>query len=76
MGSTTYDIDTVEEVIPCTLNPVAVGDKDLVSKAKDGCYVDSYLVEYTNGVETSRKKMYRDKYEPRAERYYDPSAKR
>ena len=76
MGSTTYDIDTVEEVIPCTLNPVAVGDRDLVSKAKDGCYVDSYLVEYTNGVETSRKKMYRDKYEPRAERYYDPSAKR
>ena len=76
MGATTYDIDTVEEVIPCTLNPVPVGDRDLVAKAKDGCYVDSYLVEYTNGVETNRKKMYRDKYEPRAERYYDPSAKK
>ena len=76
MGATTYDIDTVEEVIPCTLNPVPVKDKEQVAKAKDGCYVDSYLVEYTNGVETSRKKMYRDKYEPRAERYYDPSAKR
>ena len=76
MGNITYDIDTVEEVIPCTLNPVPVADKELVAKAKDGCNVDCYFVEYTNGVETSRKKMYRDRYEPRAERYYDPSAKK
>ena len=76
MGSISYDMVTVEEVIPCTLNPVPVGDRDLVAKAKDGCNVDCYLVEYTNGVETSRKKMYRDRYEPRAERYYDPSAKK
>ncbi|MBR5959886.1 MAG: VanW family protein [Clostridia bacterium] len=76
MGSTSYDIDTVEEVIPCTLNPVPVADKELVAKAKDGCKVDVYFVEYTNGVETGRKKMYQDKYEPKAERYYDPYAKR
>ena len=76
MGNITYDIDTVEEVIPCTLNPVPVADKELVAKAKDGCNVDCYFVEYTNGVETSRKKMYRDKYEPKAERYYDPNAKK
>ena len=76
MGNITYDIDTVEEIIPCTLNPVPVADKEQVAKAKDGCNVDCYFVEYTNGVETSRKKMYRDKYEPKAERYYDPYAKK
>ena len=76
MGNISYDMVTVEEAIPCTLNPVPVGDRDLVAKAKDGCNVDCYLVGYTNGVETSRKKMYRDRYEPRAERYYDPSAKK
>ena len=76
MGNITYDIDTVEEIIPCTLNPVPVADKEQVAKAKDGCNVDCYFVEYTNGVETSRKKMYRDKYEPKAERYYDPNAKK
>ena len=76
MGNITYDMETVEEPIPCTLNPVPVADRDLVAKAKDGCNVDCYLVEYTNGAETSRKKMYRDRYEPRAERYYDPSAKK
>ena len=76
MGNISYDMETVEEVIPCMLKPVPVADKELVSKAKDGCNVDCYLVEYTNGVETSRTKMYRDRYEPRAERYYDPNAKK
>ena len=73
MGGITYDIDTVEEIIPCTLAPVATGDKEQVAKAKDGVNVDSYRVEYTNGYETNRVKLYRDEYKPRAERYYDPS---
>ena len=41
-----------------------------VSKAKPGYVVQSYRLEYTGNVLTDRKNLYRDVYEPKAERIY------
>ena len=74
MGDVRYEIETIEvETIPCMLQPKYVGNKEDVAKAKEGHVVDSYRVEYTNGVETDRVKLYRDTYEPKPEKIYDPS---
>ena len=74
MGDVMYEIDTTEvETIPCMLPPKYVGDKSEVAKAREGHIVDSYRVEYTNGVETNRVKLYRDTYNPKPEKIYDPS---
>jgi vancomycin resistance protein YoaR len=74
MGDVRYELETTEvETIPCMLAPKYVSDKSETAKAKDGHVVDSYRVEYTNGVETDRKKLYRDTYEPKPEKIYDPA---
>lgn len=74
MGNIRYDLEAIEvETIPCMLAPKYVSDKKDVAKAKDGHVVDSYRVEYTNGVETGRIKLYRDTYNPKPEKIYDPS---
>ena len=49
-------------------------DKDKVSDGKPGHVVDSYQVQYTNGVETGRIQLAHDEYPPIAGRYYDPDA--
>ena len=74
MGDIRYEIETEEvETIPCMLPPKYVGSKEETAKAKDGHVVDSYRVEYTNGVETGRTKLFRDTYSPKPERIYDPT---
>ena len=49
-------------------------DKSKVSDGKIGHVVDSYQVQYTNGVETGRKQLAHDVYDPIPGRYYDPTA--
>ena len=39
-------------------------------KAKPGYVVKSYRVEYTANVMTARKDLYKDVYQPQAERIY------
>ena len=74
MGDVRYELETVEvETLPCLLQPKYVADKADVAKAKEGHVVDSYRVQYTNGTETDRVKLYRDTYDPKPERIYDPS---
>ena len=74
MGNVRYELETIEvETIPSMLPPKYVAEKDEAGKARDGHVVDSYRVEYTNGVETNRMKLYRDTYNPKPEKIYDPS---
>ena len=74
MGDIRYELETVEvETLPCLLPPKYVASKDEVAKAREGHVVDSYRVEYTNNKETGRVKLYRDTYEPKPEKIYDPS---
>ncbi len=74
MGDIRYEFDTIEvETLPCLLPPKYVGSKDEAGKAKEGHVVESYRVELTNNVETNRVLLYKDTYEPKPERIYDPS---
>ena len=74
MGDTRYELETVEvETLPCLLQPRYVSSKEETAKAKEGHVVDSYRVEYTNGAETDRIKLFRDTYDPKPEKIYDPS---
>ena len=73
MGDIRYELETEEvETLPCLLAPKYVADKEDAAKAKDGHVVDSYRVEYTNGVETNRVKLGRDEYKPKPARVYEP----
>ncbi len=73
MGGTRYELEAVEvETIACTAPPKYVASKDQAAAAKDGHVVMSYRVEYTNGVMTDRKELFKDVYEPIPQRIYDP----
>jgi vancomycin resistance protein YoaR len=71
-GGVTWDIVTEEQEILCVATPVPVMDKPEAAPAENGCIVDSYRVEYTNGVETNRVKLGRDEYKPKPARVYEP----
>ena len=74
LGDVKYELVTeVVEVLPSIMDPVYVKDKESAAKAKDGCIVNSYRVEYTNGVVTEKKLLYKDTYNPKPEKIYDPS---
>ena len=82
MGDVSYKLDSeVTETLPAPFTPVYKKDtngtyvtykdqQESVSKAKEGYVVNSYLVEYTSGVETGRKLLYTDRYEAKAEVIY------
>ena len=55
------------------MNPVYVKDKESEAKAKDGCVVNSYRMTYTDGVLTNREFLFKDTYNPKPEKIYDPS---
>ncbi|MCQ2457635.1 MAG: VanW family protein [Clostridia bacterium] len=88
MNGVTYDMITeVAEVLPAPVEPTYVKDKNAeyvtyndqmktVSEAQEGYVVNSYRIEYTNGVETGRKLLYTDTFEPKAERIYVGVTKR
>ena len=62
----------IETIPPLGLEPKYVSDKESVAKARDGHVVMSYRVEYVDGVWTSRKELYKDTYQPKPEKIYDP----
>ncbi|MDO5435713.1 MAG: VanW family protein [Clostridia bacterium] len=88
LNGVTYEMTTeVAEVLPAPVEPSYVKDKNAeyvtytdqmksVSKAQDGYVVNSYRIEYTNGVETGRKLLYKDTFEPKAEKIYVGVTKR
>ncbi len=74
LGEISYDLVTeTVEVLPSIMEPVYVSDKDSAARAKDGCIVNSFRVEYTNGVMTDKKPLFKDTYKPKPEKIYDPS---
>ena len=74
MGNVRYELQTVEiETITCTEPPKYVAEKSQAASAKDGHVVMSYRVEYNGSVETGRKELFKDVYEPIPQRIYDPS---
>ena len=73
LGDTRYSLETeTVETLPSIMDPVYVNDKESEAKAKDGCVVDSYRMTYTNGVLTNREFLFRDTYNPKPEKIYDP----
>ena len=73
MGDTRYTLETeTVETLPSIMEPVYVKDKESEAKAKDGCVVDSYRMTYTNGVLTNREFLFRDTYNPKPEKIYEP----
>ena len=74
LGNVRYELEAVEieTIPPLGLEPKYVSDKESASKARDGHVVMSYRVEYVDGVWTSRKELYKDTYQPKPEKIYDP----
>ena len=74
LGNIRYELEAVEieTIPPLGLEPKYVSDKESASKARDGHVVMSYRVEYVDGVWTSRKELYKDTYQPKPEKIYDP----
>ena len=82
MGDVRYEIEAeVVETLPAPFEPVYVKDtnatyviykdqQESVSKAKEGYVVKSYRVQYSGSVQTERKELYTDRYEPKPERIY------
>ena len=74
LGNVRYDLVTeLVETLPSIMDPVYVKDKDSVAKAKDGCIVNSFRVQYTDGVVTEKLFLFKDTYKPKPEKIYDPS---
>ena len=73
LGNVEYRLETKTiEVLPSLMEPVYVSEKENASSAKDGCIVDSYRVTYTDGMETNREFLFKDTYNPKPEKIYDP----
>ena len=82
MGDVKYELESeITETLPAPFTPVYKKDtngtyvtykdqQESVSKAKEGYVVNSYLVEYTSGVQTNRKLLYTDRYDEKAEVIY------
>ena len=88
MGDVRYEIEAVvtEELEP-PAEPEYIKDKKAeyvtytdqqksVAKAQKGYVVESYRVEYTGNVVSDRVKLFKDTYEPKAERIYVGVSKR
>lgn len=74
LGNVTYKLETETiETLPSIMEPVYVKDKESAAKAKDGCIVDSYRMKYVDGILTERTFLFRDTYNPKPEKIYDPS---
>lgn len=74
LGNTRYTLETeTVETLPSIMDPVYVKDKESEAKAKDGCVVNSYRMTYTDGVLTNREFLFKDTYNPKPEKIYDPS---
>ena len=74
LGTTRYTLETETiETLPSIMEPVYVKDKESEAKAKDGCVVNSYRMTYTDGVLTNREFLFKDTYNPKPEKIYDPS---
>lgn len=74
----TYALETQTTQVLKPSDPVVTKDKEgkyvtytdqqeTISKAKDGCVVDSYRVKYLNGTEVERTFLYTDTYKARPE---------
>ena len=75
LGSVTYKIETeTVEILPSIMDPVYVSDKESAAKAKDGCIVNSYRAQYTEGILTGREFLFTDTYKPKPEKIYSPSS--
>ena len=74
LGNVEYRLETeTVETLPSIMDPVYVSDKESAAKAKDGCVVNSYRVTYTDGVPTNREFLFKDTYNPKPEKIYQPS---
>ncbi len=74
LANVSYSLVTeLVENLPSIMEPVYVKDKESAAKAKDGCIVNSYRVEYIDGVAGSREFLFKDTYKPKPEKIYDPS---
>ena len=74
LGNIKYRLETeIVETLWSIMEPVYVNDKESAAKAKDGCIVDSYRVTYTDGIATSREFLFKDTYNPKPEKIYQPS---
>jgi vancomycin resistance protein YoaR len=72
-GNEKYTLETeTVEVLPSILEPVYVSEKESAANAKDGCIVNSYRVTYTDGVMTNRELLFKDTYNPKPAKIYDP----
>ena len=72
-GNEKYTLETeTVEVLPSIMEPVYVSDKESAANAKDGCIVNSYRVTYTDGVMTNRELLFKDTYNPKPAKIYDP----
>ena len=73
LGNIRYTLETETiETLPSIMDPVYVKDKESEAKARDGCVVDSYRMTYTDGVLTNREFLFKDTYNPKPEKIYDP----
>lgn len=73
MGNVRYTLETeTVETLPSIMEPVYVTDKESAASARDGCVVDSYRMTYTDGVLTNREFLFKDTYNPKPEKIYDP----
>ena len=74
LGNVVYRLEATEVDTLPMIPSKPTNDKSKVSDGKIGHIVDSYQVQYTNGIETGRKQLAHDVYDPIPGRYYDPSA--
>ena len=74
LGDVKYTLETeTVETLPSIMEPVYVSDKESAAKAKDGCIVNSYRMTYVNGNLTNREFLFKDTYNPKPEKIYDPN---
>ena len=74
LGDVVYRLEATEVDTLPVIPSEPTNDKSKVRDGKIGHIVDSYQVQYTNGIETNRIQLAHDIYEPIPSRYYDPSA--
>ena len=73
LGNIRYTLETeTVETLPSIMEPVYVNEKEKEEKARDGCVVNSYRMTYTDGILTNREFLFKDTYNPKPEKIYDP----
>ncbi len=74
LGNVEYRLETeTVETLPSIMEPVYVQDKESAAKAKDGCIVNSWRTTYIDGVPVSREFLFKDTYNPKPQKIYDPN---